>query len=529
MAEGGGGGEFGYKAPELDYAIDNDKDDEQEVNRTQPFEPTRASTPYFDWSKYEMQPMQEQSGLPDPSYEETPLLSGSIRDADIERRLAALREDPLTGIINTTQMMDASINPLSEEDRAKQIERVKRLIKAQYPNANLNSLVIRFSTKKPMDIVVVGSKGGETKIVLNDGSGLQKSFLNLTYVKKALGPEAPQIIEEDRNTAAQQLQRLKESENQLMRTEKISSERKEEEQKMQDLKVKIEKNNARIDAIQEVEGSNLESEAELRRLKLLNKNHQTELEKTKKELDAREKKAKKEQKKMKEKVDQERKKLNEIERRKKNTEERFYEIKRLDELKERANDLNRQNEEDQALIQDENTTPTEREAAEARRAERNEEIARIQTQIDEREAAMPLRERVREIFKKYGVTVTAIFLAAGITIGAVVGAITNALKSMGNQLANGLKDVGAKAASALPGLIGAIVSFLFKTAGQAIGYLAEYTWLLILSLRSKRFCAVQEQKNYRAMNGGEGRKETLADKPLDFENRPHTNRDVMLS
>ena len=94
---------------------------------------------------------------------------------------------------------------------------------------------------------------------------------------------------------------------------------------------------------------------------------------------------------------------------------------------------------------------------------------------------MPLRERVREIFKKYGVTVTAIFLAAGVTIGAVVGAITNALKSMGNQLANGLKTVGAKAASALPGLIGVIVSFLFKTAGQAIGYLAEHTWLLILA------------------------------------------------
>ena len=71
---------------------------------------------------------------------------------------------------------------------------------------------------------------------------------------------------------------------------------------------------------------------------------------------------------------------------------------------------------------------------------------------------------------------TAIFLAAGVTIGAVVGAITNALKSMGNQLANSLKTVGAKAASALPGLIGAIVSFLFKTAGQAIGYLAEHTW-----------------------------------------------------
>ena len=162
-------------------------------------------------------------------------------------------------------------------------------------------------------------------------------------------------------------------------------------------------------------------------------------------------------------------------------EERLNNTKSLDELKEGINDLKRQNEEDQAIIQDENTTPSEREAAEARVAERNEELDRLQTQVGERESAMPIRERVREIFKQNGLTITAILLAAGVTIGAVVGAITNALKSIGNQLANGLKTVGAKAASALPGLIGAIVSFLFKTAGQAIGYLAEHTWLLILA------------------------------------------------
>ena len=162
-------------------------------------------------------------------------------------------------------------------------------------------------------------------------------------------------------------------------------------------------------------------------------------------------------------------------------EENFYSTKTFDALKEHEIHLQQLNEEDQAIIQDEMTTSFDKEAAEVRVAARNEEIARLQTRIAEREAAMPLRERVRKIFKKYGVTVTAIFLAAGITIGAVVGVITNALKSMGNQLANGLKTVGAKAASALPGLIGAIVSFLFKTAGQAIGYLAEHTWLLILA------------------------------------------------
>ena len=68
----------------------------------------------------------------------------------------------------------------------------------------------------------------------------------------------------------------------------------------------------------------------------------------------------------------------------------------------------------------------------------------MRTQIEERERAMLLRERVKEIFKKYGVTVTAIVLAAGVTIGAVIGAITNALKSMGKALGNGLTEIGKK-------------------------------------------------------------------------------------
>ena len=115
-------------------------------------------------------------------------------------------------------------------------------------------------------------------------------------------------------------------------------------------------------------------------------------------------------------------------------------------------------------------------------AERNEELGRLQTQVEKRETATPLRERVCEIFKKYGLTVPTIFLAVGITIGAVVGTMTNALKKFGKNSGDGLKTLGAKAASALPGLIVAIVSFLFKVAGSVIGFLAEHTWLLILAV-----------------------------------------------
>ena len=177
------------------------------------------------------------------------------------------------------------------------------------------------------------------------------------------------------------------------------------------------------------------------------------------------------------KAGRERAKLDEMKKERGEIEERLNRTEALDELEERENDLKRQNEKDQAIIQDENTSPSEREAAEARVAERNEELGWLQTQVEERETVMPLRERVREIFKKYGLTVTTIFLAAGVTIGAVVGTMSNALKKLGKNLGDGLKTVGAKAASALPGLIGAIVSFLFKASGSVIGFLAERTWL----------------------------------------------------
>ena len=163
-------------------------------------------------------------------------------------------------------------------------------------------------------------------------------------------------------------------------------------------------------------------------------------------------------------------------------EARLNDTRTLDELKEQEAELKRQNEEDQAVIDNEDALPSDKQAAEGRVEENQEELARLRTQIDERERALPLRERVKEIFKKYGVTVTAIVLAAGVTIGAVIGAITNALRATGKALGKGLKDIGSKVASALPGLIGSIVSFLFKAAGQAIGFLAEHTWLLILAV-----------------------------------------------
>ena len=142
--------------------------------------------------------------------------------------------------------------------------------------------------------------------------------------------------------------------------------------------------------------------------------------------------------------------------------------------------LEKENEKDKEVINDRDAWPNEKLRAQERVDFRNQEIRLIDAQLEE--VGESLSEKVKAIFKKYGLTLTGIFLAAGVVIGAVIGTITNALKAMGKQFANGLKALGKKAAAALPGLIGSIVSFLFKTAGQVFGFLAEHTWLLILAV-----------------------------------------------
>ena len=448
MAEGG---KFGMDQPDLDHNIDHDDDDddddddEQEANRTQPFQPGTASTPYHGGEQHEMQTMQhEQSGLPETSFDEIPLL-GSFTH---------------------------------QQDKPAILERARDFIKRRFPRVDFGKLGPIGFGKKPGNgntIVSYGTRGGETEIFRKDGKDLLKKFKD--KFKTSLGPEAESLIAQDNDEIRENRQRLRESEKELRDAQKLASEKEKAEQQVQDLRIRIERNQAKIDQL----GSNVENESELRELQQRKKNYQTDFENAKKEVAALEKQAKQKAKEQ-TRVNQLRASLAAKESERNTMEARLNDTKTLDELKEQEAELQCQNEEDQAIIDNEDTSPSDKQAAEGRVAERQEELARLQTQIDERERALPLRERVKEIFKKYGVTVTAIVLAAGVTIGAVIGAITNALRATGKALGKGLKDIGSKVASALPGLIGSIVSFLFKAAGQAIGFLAEHTWLLILAV-----------------------------------------------
>ena len=113
--------------------------------------------------------------------------------------------------------------------------------------------------------------------------------------------------------------------------------------------------------------------------------------------------------------------------------------------------------------------------------EQRNEISRLEAENDIIEERMSLRDRVKSIFKKYGVTVFAVVSAVGLVIGVIVNNLKKGLTSLGKGVGGALKNIGKKIGEILPGMIGAIASFIFKTADEAVGFLAKNAWLLILA------------------------------------------------
>ena len=113
--------------------------------------------------------------------------------------------------------------------------------------------------------------------------------------------------------------------------------------------------------------------------------------------------------------------------------------------------------------------------------EQQNEISRLETENERIEERMSLRDRVKLIFKKYGFTVFAVVSAVGLVIGVIVNNLKKGLTSLGKGVGGALKNIGKKIGEILPGMIGAIASFVFKTAGEAVGFLAKNAWLLILA------------------------------------------------
>ena len=117
---------------------------------------------------------------------------------------------------------------------------------------------------------------------------------------------------------------------------------------------------------------------------------------------------------------------------------------------------------DEEILNNENQQPSVRERARVKIAEKLEQIDALENEREELEEGVSLREKVKNIFKKYGFTVTAAVLAVSTVTGVIVSSLTKGLKTVATGVGNGLKELGKKIAGILPGLIGAIVSFYFQ-------------------------------------------------------------------
>ena len=144
------------------------------------------------------------------------------------------------------------------------------------------------------------------------------------------------------------------------------------------------------------------------------------------------------------------------------------------------------------------------------------QFGRIKDILDDKRR--PLAERLRELFRKEGVTIASLATAVGMTIAAIAMGVANALSrrvapapspappgpkpepSIRDRIKDALKrfgqfllDLAKKSAAGLPGLIGTVVGFVFKTAGQAVGFLAEHLLIGLIALVAIAFEVVMRR------------------------------------
>jgi len=197
MAEGGG--EFGRDDPDLDYQLDHDDDDdEQEVNRTQPFQPDAASTPYHRGEQVEMQTMQqEQSGL--PSYEETPLLG-------------------------------------AQAEQQKSWDHLTRV----FPEASATDLETSYSRTGRLQVKMIGF-GKKIYDLFTKEKGTGKQHLNPSLtkeIKKSLGPMAQELVDQQNESISAERQHLRDTERKFERSKTLLVEKEKLAQEVEDIRGK---------------------------------------------------------------------------------------------------------------------------------------------------------------------------------------------------------------------------------------------------------------------------------------------------
>lgn len=162
----------------------------------------------------------------------------------------------------------------------------------------------------------------------------------------------------------------------------------------------------------------------------------------------------------------------------------------LDQIQEDESTLRSRIEQNSRLSLDENESPNIRDRAReklSRDTDKLEKLKREREIINDKIREItgqdsPIREKLKALFKKHGVTIASITIAAGITVGTIITSLTGVLKTVAGGLSNGLKAISSKLQNMLPGILGTIASFIFKTAGEAVKFVGEHIWLLVVGI-----------------------------------------------
>ena len=453
MAEGGDYDPTTEKTPLIPDTGDDDDDNYPEDNfnwegpvdpdRTQPFEPGAASTP----AGGESIPMTERTRFPQES---GPRAEETSFGGDPTERLA------WNEIKWEFEMADES------------------KLKARWKTApKSGGAIIEVSMREKDKWYPLFTKRRGT---------FAKSFNeNLPKeIQKALGKSLDEQFN-DTNTALQEKQNeLDEKQKQLEQKEQRAYESQKLKREMDALTNQIRDKEARMRELEDTHGGSLDTEA-IQRLKDEKRALEGEKQSKDKEL-AQLRKLAKQGDKIRTEVDKLLREKRGLETRKNELAAKKDALEPLDELKQQAEEIETRITEDKRVIEDENTSSSERAAAEARIAENEAELERVNTEIEVRERQRPLLERIKAIFKKYGWTLQAVAIAVGVVLSVLSLVVTNGLKNGIKAIGNGLKALGNKLTPLLPGLIGSIVSYIFKAAGSVLSFLAEHAWLLILAV-----------------------------------------------
>ena len=367
------------------------------------------------------------------------------------------------------------------EDKETLVNRFKEFIKAKFPNADFSKIVISLGKQKGNEgkAVALGPKGGETVIFKQDNT-FTKAFSK--QYSDALGKSAEELAAEKTQKERDLRLKLLEEEKQLKEKEQQPVLEQKTAENVRNLTRRIEQTQARREGLETEQGSTLEQQKEIDRLKQLERNLSADLQNERIELKQLQKRQDKTLKETRQRIGKLRQEMYATAKERDEFELGLNRTKTLNELDERYETLKRENEADRKIVDDDNAASSDKQAATVRIIEREEEMERLGPQIQEREQELPLRERVKNIFKKYGWTLQAVALAVGIVLSALALAATNGLKAGTQAIGNGLKAIGQKLGSLLPGLIGSIVNYIFKAAGSVLSFLGEHAWLLILAM-----------------------------------------------